>query len=335
MKLNFFKNWRIYLMIFVVMGSVALLIPSPQSGVIVKTISNDSPFLGKVTIGETIDWANEQQITTPEDFYSFDNFTGVFRFNHNGELGLVDISEPGLGVIVEEKPTTKINLGLDLIGGTRVILQPMEKNISEDLMSQIISTLETRINIYGLRESRFQVIDDIMGESYIQIEMAGGSQAEIEELLAKQGKFAGKIPKLVSITDGTGIMTIDGTDYNISYSDNKITLDGKTLSINQTSTLDGLEYQFINYTNDSAVILFTAFTGEDIRSVCIQDQPGICASRLYETPGGYEFLFQVIISHEGAERFAKLTRGMETLVNPNSGEVYLESKLALFLDDNL
>lgn len=335
MKLNFFKNWRLYLLVLVVLGSIITIIPTPQSGVIIKSVSTNSPFLGKVSIGDTIDWANEKQITSPEDLYGFDDFTGVFRYTKNGELDLVDISKPGLGLVVDEKPDSKINLGLDLIGGTRVILKPIEENVSVDTIDQIISTLETRINIYGLRESRFQTVNDINGDSYIQIEMAGGSQAEIEELLAKQGKFEGKIPKIIEIEDNSGTLTLNEKDYDIKYSGNKLTIDENSLSLNDIDTLDGLDYQFVNYTNNSAVLLFTVFTGEDVRSVCMQDQPGICASRLYETPGGYEFMFQVILSKESAEKFAKMTHGMNILVDPNSGEAYLESKLALFLDQNL
>jgi len=335
MKLNFFKNWRIYLLVLIVLGSIFLILPSPQPGVLVKSISKESPFQGKVFSGDIISWANEKTIEQPSDLYAFDDFTGVFRFTKNDELTLVDIAEPGLGIVVEERPSTKINLGLDLIGGTRVILKPIEDNVTEDVMNQIISTLETRINIYGLRESRFQIVNDISGDSYVQIEMAGGSQKEIEELLAKQGRFEGKIPKLVPIEDGKGTLNLDGKDYAVTYSDQKLTLGGRSLSMNSSATLDDLDYAFVNYTNNTAVLLFTAFTSDDIRSVCIQDQPGICTSRLYEGTGGYQFMFQVIISQEGAERFAKITRDMNTLVNPNSGEVYLESKLALFLDENL
>ena len=333
MKLQIMKYWKVYFLLVCVIASIAVIIPTPQSGVVVKSISRDSPMLGKVTVGESINWANEKSIDTAQDFYAFDNFTGVLRFMHNGKLDLADISTPGLKMVVDEKPAGKMNLGLDLMGGTRVILKAVEENVSEEVMQQAISTLETRINTYGLKESKFQLVKDVSGNSYIQIEMAGGSQAEVEELLAKQGKFEGKIPKVVKIEDGKGTLNLGGKSYDVSYSGGDVTVDGKTLGINGTSVLDGVNYSFANYTDGSAVLMFTVFTGDDVKSVCIQDQPGICASRLVQAQGGYEFMFQVILSQESADKFAKVTQGMATLVNPNSGEAYLESSLILFMDD--
>lgn len=176
MNLNILKDWRVLIWILALIFSLYLLMPTIGTGVIVKTVSTDSPLYEKVAPGELISWANEKDIKTAEEFYSFDNYTGVFRFMHSGKLEVVDISKPGLKVIVSEKPTSNLNLGMDLVGGTRVLLEPAEENVSSDIMIQALSTLETRINIYGLKETKFQIISDISGGNYIQIEMAGGSK---------------------------------------------------------------------------------------------------------------------------------------------------------------
>ena len=329
MKLNLLKNWRILLMVIVTVLSILIIFPIPRSGVQVTSVSSDSPFYGVLKAGEFITWANEVTINTPDDFYKFDLFTGNFRFIHNGKLDIVDIQSPGLGVVVEKQPSTNLNFGLDLVGGTRVLLKP-EGNVSDATLQQIIGTLETRINVFGLREA----INDVTGEKYVQIEMAGGSKEEVENLLAKQGKFEGKIPRVIDFTNNSGELTLNES-HAIKLINDEITVDGETLKINDTSQMEGVDYQVTNITNNSATLLFTVFTGTDIQSVCLQDQQGVCVSRVIQQSGGWEFNFQVFITQAGAEKFAKVTKTMKVITDPTSSSSYLENRIYLYLDNNL
>jgi len=176
MKFDLLKDWRVLMLIFFIVASIIAVAPSGGTGgVAVKSVPSDSPLYGKLTSGEVITWVNEQQISTPEDMYAFDNFTGVLRFMVGGKLRLAEITSPGLRITVAKKPTNNINFGMDIVGGTRVLLKPIG-NVSDDLIQQAIATLETRINIYGLREARFQSVNDVSGNKYITIEMAGGDR---------------------------------------------------------------------------------------------------------------------------------------------------------------
>ena len=332
MKLNLLKNWRILLMVTVTVLSILAIYPFPKSGVQVTSVSGDSPFYGLLTTGEFITWANEVNINNPNDFYKFEAFTGNFRFIHNGKLDIVNIQNPGLGVTVEKPPSTNLNFGLDLVGGTRVLLKPME-NVSDATLQQIVGTLETRINVFGLKEAKFQTINDVTGEKYVQIEMAGGSKEEVENLLAKQGKFEGKIPRIIEFTNNSGELTLNQS-HSVRLVGGDVTVDGELLGINETSEMEGIEYQVTNITDNSVTLLFTVFTGSDIQSVCLQDQPGICTSRVIQQSGGWEFNFQVFITQAGAEKFAAVTKTMKT-VTDTSGSSYLENRIYLYLDDNL
>ncbi|MEM5804302.1 MAG: hypothetical protein QXU82_00400 [Candidatus Aenigmatarchaeota archaeon] len=331
MNLKLLKEWRVLLLLALVMFSIASIMPSSQEGVIVKSVSSDSPFIGKVAAGDRISWANEKTINAPQDLYVFDNYTGVFRFMKNGELMLISIDKPGLKIIVDDPSASRLKFGMDLVGGTRVLLKPLG-NVSDAVVQQIMATLETRINVYGLREAKFQAVSDVEGNKYVQIEMAGGSKAEVEDLLSKQGVFEGKVGRSVEFKNGTGSFW----GKTVMFIDNEtMRVDGADVSVNGTFRADGIDFKLVNITQERAVFLAEVFKGADIKSVCMQEQAGICTSRLIEQKNGWQFMFQVFVSQEGAERFAKVTKDMKVIVDPNSGDSYLDGKMVLLLDNKL
>ena len=328
------KQWQVLLVLICVVGSLIIIAPSPdQKGVLITAVSSVSPFFGKVQAGETITWANEKDINFPEDLYAFENYTGSFRFMHNGKLDVISIDEPGLGLSFVKKQSSNLQFGMDLVGGTRVLLQP--KGVVTDVtIQQIASILETRINVFGLKEASFQPIKDFSGNNYIQIEMAGGSKEEIENLLAKQGFFEGKIPKVITFTNNVGVLNLKN-NYTIFLNNDSIKINNTIVKLNESSQIESMPFKVTNVTNDSAILFFTVFTGNDIQSVCLQDQPGICTSRILMIQGGYEFDFQVFITKHGAENFATVTKDMKIITDPNSQSKYLDGKIYLYLDENL
>ena len=333
LKFNLLKEWRIILVIVLVILSIVLIIPSSQKGVVVRTIDSDSPLTGKLQIGEILTWANEKEINSPEDFYEFENFTGVFRFIHSGKLDLAYIENESLGISVVKKSASNLEFGLDIVGGTRVLLKPKE-NVTDAVMQQAIATLETRINIFGLREAKFQSVKDVTGVNYIQIEMAGGSKEEIENLLEKQGKFEGKVERIIFLKNNTDSFKLDGKTHSVKLDNDTVIINNNiSLKANQTSKIDDIDVQVFNLTDGNVVLMLTAFTGMDIQSVCLQDQPGVCISRIIKSGNGWEFNFQVFISQESAERFAKITKDMKIITDPNTGSKYLDGRIYLYLDD--
>lgn len=102
-------------------------------------------------------------------------------------LGTEDI-----GLSVYNAPSTNIRKGLDLQGGTRVVLQPDEK-IAEDQMEMLLSNMKYRMNVYGLSDINVKEASDLSGNQYIVVEIAGAKEEEIKDLLSKQGKFFAKV----------------------------------------------------------------------------------------------------------------------------------------------
>ncbi|MFH1065424.1 MAG: PDZ domain-containing protein [Nanoarchaeota archaeon] len=90
---------------------------------------------------------------------------------------------------------SNIKKGLDLEGGTRVLLKPISKNgtVSDKDIADLISVLGNRMNVYGLTDMRIRSAADWQGETFILIEIAGVSKEEVSDLIAKQGKFEAKI----------------------------------------------------------------------------------------------------------------------------------------------
>lgn len=334
MRFSILKEWKIWLVIVSVVLAIFAIGVSSQKGVVVRSVSSDSPFFGKVNVGDVINWANEKEINTPSDLYQFENFTGIFRFMHSGKLDLIYLNNSDLGISVAKKSFTNLNFGLDLIGGTRVLLKPKE-NVTDATMQQIVGTLETRINVFGLKEAMFQTINDVSGTKYVQIEMAGGSKEEVEELLAKQGKFEGKVERIATLKNNSGSLILDGKTYSVKTDNDTLTIDSISLKINQTSKLEDVDFQVFNITDENVILMFLVFTGNDIQSVCLQDQPGVCVSRIIKSGNGWEFNFQVFVSQEGSERFAKITNDMKVITDPNTGTKYLDGKVYLYLDENL
>tara|TARA_Y100000310_G_scaffold315603_1_gene366356 strand:- start:2598 stop:4370 length:1773 start_codon:yes stop_codon:yes gene_type:complete len=109
-----------------------------------------------------------------------------------------------IGIRVFNAPTTNIRKGLDLQGGTRVLLQPEAKLSQQDLGS-LIDTMEERLNVYGISDLIIRDASDLMGNQYILVEIAGATEEEIRTLLAKQGKFEAKIANKTVFVGGKDI----------------------------------------------------------------------------------------------------------------------------------
>ncbi len=98
----------------------------------------------------------------------------------------------GIGLTVYDAPTTNIRQGLDLSGGSRVILQPRERVDAVDL-ELIVENIKQRLNVFGLSDILVRTAKDLSGQEFIIVEIAGANKDEVWELLAQQGKFEARI----------------------------------------------------------------------------------------------------------------------------------------------
>jgi len=114
-----------------------------------------------------------------------------------------------LGLSVVQAPTSNIRKGLDLQGGTRVILQP-EEQVDDEMISTIMDNLQQRLNVYGIADVIVREVRDkpaLLGEGnkYILVEIAGATEEEVQDLLSKQGKFEAKVGNTTVFRGGEDI----------------------------------------------------------------------------------------------------------------------------------
>jgi len=206
-----FTHWKVILLLLFLVFALVAIKPSPWvEGVTIKSVAinssaaqagieNPTSQLSPLA-RERIISINGEKINSPADYYSkltnlVENQTVYVVTNkqnynflsHTDNLGKID-----LGIKVNEAPITNLRKGLDLAGGTRVLLKPTEKISASDL-DILLETLKERLNVYGLADVVVRSSTDLSGDVYILIEMAGVTEDEVKELLAKQGKFEAKI----------------------------------------------------------------------------------------------------------------------------------------------
>ena len=155
-----------------------------------------------ITLNET---EKETQIKTVynETLKQYINVTTIVEKPKKQTIYLTN--EPvDLGITVQEAPTTNIRKGLDLQGGTRVLLQPAEK-ISSEMLDTLIANMEQRLNVYGVSDVSLRPVVDFDGNQFIVVEIAGTTEEEIKNLLATQGKFEAKVGDTVVFSGGNDI----------------------------------------------------------------------------------------------------------------------------------
>ena len=206
------SNWKVIILLVFLLFAVVSIRPqlfgnegltirsvAENSSAAISGIGNPSPKLMPVS-RERIISIDGEDISSLEDYYAQilgleENSTVKIETNQGVYTTLVTVNEQDqidLGLKVYPAPGSNLRKGLDLEGGTRVLLKPRE-SISEENLEITIDNLKERLNVYGLSDVVIRAASDLAGEDFILIEIAGVTEEEVKDLLAKQGKFEAKI----------------------------------------------------------------------------------------------------------------------------------------------
>jgi preprotein translocase subunit SecD len=314
--------------------------PYGRNGIEIVYVSKDSPAKNILLEGMQITELNSQIVKDLADWKAkTSSLAGLVSVRADNNIYNINING-SIGIDAMDIERTNLDFGLDLRGGTRVVLKPKgciktdvnatSCTITRDIVNQIIGTLQTRSNMYGLKDIKFYALGS-GDDYYIQVEAAGIGRGVVDQLLSAQGKFEAKIDKPLKIDNGRASLILETDTYAINVLNDSLEINGSVVYTNQTFTLKNIVFQYVNRTESTLNLFATVYEGKDIELVYTDPQKSGIAPR----NNVYEFYFVVLVSAKGAERFAIVTAGIPKHVDIYSGEEYLDSKIYLYLDDGL
>jgi protein-export membrane protein SecD len=315
------KNVKIAIWIFFIVVSLILLAPNlnPTGMSVISVAKNSS--ITNIAANEIIYEINDMPVT--EELLQNDYF-GTVKFLTNKGEKFVN-ANGSLGIEADAVASSNLKFGLDLKGGVHAVIEPNITGNDTETISQIISTLQTRINVYGLRESVFRPIYH-EGKGFVEISIAGGSKEELRNLLENQGKFESKIDVILRTVGGSGTLKLD-KPYSVMINNGSVVIGNISARPGESFEISGISFLLNSVESGSINLTSTVFNGADIRTVFFDPQ----RSRIESQNPGYQWSFAIQLSQDGAQRFAWITSNLDII----PGKAQLSSPIVLFLDNNL
>ena len=198
-----FKMWILFIAVALSLISIFSIPPMIfEKGVTVSSVeTNSSIFENGLRSGMVIQEINGQLIDSLEDYsnamesiaYLEENATQKLTIKTKN-LEIINLFTRDIinDISIEEIPSTKIKTGLDLRGGARAFVKA-DVPLTSTQLNDLIAVSEQRLNVYGLSDVKFFKVTTSSGDNLMGIEIAGTSPDDLEELIAKQGKFEAKI----------------------------------------------------------------------------------------------------------------------------------------------
>lgn len=153
-------------------------------------------------INKTVTNQTEQVLVNKTIFNETTNKSQTVEVYETKNKTITQVIGPAdIGLSVYEKPKNNIKQGLDLEGGTRVLLQP-DGPIKADDLATVVESIKQRLDVYGVNDVTVRPTKDFFGNTFISVEIAGVNEEEIKALLTHQGKFEAKIGDQVVFTGG-------------------------------------------------------------------------------------------------------------------------------------
>lgn len=199
MKFNF--TWKIWILIIALILSLISVFSAQglfQSGVLVHNVQQNSTALESGFVqGMIITGINGNEIKSVEDYSNalkgkFENGNEKVIFQTK-DSEIIYFSDKVPEITVSELKKTNIRFGLDLVGGSRALVKPVEKQLSSSEAEELARVIENRLNVYGLEDIRVSQVSDLEGNNYVKVEIAGATPDELESLISEQGKFEARI----------------------------------------------------------------------------------------------------------------------------------------------
>jgi len=202
----------IILIIALVIAFLSINYQFSDQGLIINSVeTNSSAFNAGIrsptqdislTNREKIISVNNQEIKELKEYNEIINSISIdsnIRLKTDKTSYVITKDSSDVGLTISKAPSSNLRKGIDLQGGTRVILEPAEE-ISKEQIKDIMATMEKRLNVYGLSDLVIKSASDLEGNKFIIVELAGVSKEELRETITKQGSFEARIGNKTAFT---------------------------------------------------------------------------------------------------------------------------------------
>lgn len=170
-----------------------------QEGVLITSVEpNSTSFEQGLKQGQIIQSIEGTKINDLESYsneisqkFLSEEKQKVIISTNEGEVILYTNKAPQISVV--DLSNTNLKFGLDLSGGARALVKAQDKDLTADEVNDLVQITENRLNEFGLTDMRVVPVSDLSGNNYMLIEIAGATPNDLEEMVAKQGKFEAKI----------------------------------------------------------------------------------------------------------------------------------------------
>lgn len=192
-------TFRIWVLIISLLLALLMISPTFKSGVVIKSIDTDSKaFEAGLRSGMLVREINAQQVNSLEEYSLI-----ASEFLSSGEEKRISIVtdedsfiflDSNISSITTGKlPRSNIKTGLDLSGGARALVRPVNGSLSDAEMSDLVDITNQRLNVFGLTDLTVRASKDLEGNNFMLVEVAGASPQDLEELVGQQGNFEANI----------------------------------------------------------------------------------------------------------------------------------------------
>jgi len=187
---------------------------SPTDGLLIEGVRSPAPSSFKVgqiitsingkSVNNLTDYEEALSEISPEEIVRLEYKEEVFPYSYEARqapafLAIERDNKTSIGLLVGKVPGNNLQFGLEIIGGTKVLLEPNRTLTAEDA-DNLVEVLKQRLNLFGLKEVPVNFVNDLSGNQYVRIEFAGASEEDVKMLLEKEGNFEGRIANQTAFT---------------------------------------------------------------------------------------------------------------------------------------
>jgi len=327
------KDVRLISLIVLIVASLILIIYpkfSRGTGVIVTSIGVDMPCKDVISVGSTIKEVAGRPISNRDDFIRISkDLKGSITLIINNNPRSCKIPENStLNLSVKNIGKEGIKVGIDIGGGT-LFLFKLEENVSETVTERTLEVLESRIKVYDLYNTRVEDVEN----GLIKIIMGSEEEKDLN-LLTERGALEGGLTQRVELKNRKGEFKFNDKTYEVVLkNDEAVLVNDSEYILNERFVLNNVEFQVRDISGNTTTFFVNMFDEKDLT---IQEETQATSSkRIIKQDRGYVYVIPVLLSEKASKNFAKTTKGQEMIIDPGSGESFLQNPLVFFIDENL